>query len=140
YSALINDPIWTELNTVKMTALTAQIKQALIRDPVLREVREKVRVFDRLNHRKLFMVEDPGGQSCVIIGGRNLGDPYLTRSASFYHDGDVFFCTHQYPGIKNFTASANASLNQLKRDTADPVLGGNARTKVIRLGAARDFH
>lgn len=139
YRNFLNDPFWDELDTKKMTAITAEFIKAIDMDPELRDLRNKLRVANRLNHRKLFLVEEPGGESCAIIGGRNLGDSYLTNSASSFRDGDVFFCTHHLPADDTFMKEANASLDQIKFDKTDNVLGPSGHNVVIKIAVKPGF-
>ncbi len=55
------------------------------------------RVFNRLNHRKLFWVaesEKPDAKGCAILGGRNIGDHYLREDDNNFLDADLLTCTH----------------------------------------------
>ena len=49
---------------------------------------------NRLNHRKLFWVKTPAGNSCFLLGGRNLGDHYLTWHEDSFIDADIMICNH----------------------------------------------
>ncbi len=125
YEAILKDPAWLEVTPAKMTVITKALEAAFASNPDLRDVRDRIRVYNRLTHRKLFLVEQEG-QACVIIGGRNLGDHYLTGAKESYRDGDVFFCTQQNAAFENFMAAANKDLDQLISDRSDPVLGRGA--------------
>jgi phosphatidylserine/phosphatidylglycerophosphate/cardiolipin synthase-like enzyme len=154
YRDLLSDPFWEQFdpadrqgNAIKMAAITKAIISALEKDDVLRLVRNKLRVYNRLAHRKLFLVQEPpgpGSESCVIIGGRNLGDNYLTSGHGSYRDGDVFFCKRQVPTMNGFLRQANESLDQLrpgpKQDLSDPVLhstNSNVLKQVEKRGVER---
>jgi phosphatidylserine/phosphatidylglycerophosphate/cardiolipin synthase-like enzyme len=154
YRGLLNDPFWAQFNpedregnAIKMAAITKAIISALEKDDVLRVVRNKLRVYNRLTHRKLFLVQEPPGaasENCVIIGGRNLGDDYLTSSQGSYRDGDVFFCKRQVPTMDGFVRQANESLDQLKpgpkQDLSDPALNStdsNVLKQVEKGGVGR---
>src|SRR5690606_17920173 len=88
----------------------------------LREARENRSlyhlIFNRLNHRKLFYVESPTGETCFILGGRNLGDHYLhweMRTDSFV-DGDMLICDHHLDPNKkddNVVAQASESFDEI---------------------------
>jgi PLD-like domain len=154
YRDLLGDPFWAEFNpedregtAIKMAAITKAIISALEKVDVLRVVRNKLRIYNRLTHRKLFLVQEPSGsasESCVIIGGRNLGDNYLTSSEGSYRDGDVFFCKRQVPTVDAFLRQANESLDQLKpgpkQDLSDPALNStdsNVLKQVEKRGGRR---
>ena len=65
---------------------------------------------NRINHRKLFWVKTPGGQACFLLGGRNLGDHYLSWHDDSFLDADIMICNHYkadqkhlpYGGYKKF--------------------------------------
>jgi hypothetical protein len=135
YHSIINNEFWdqftpgrTKENREKMKLIRDAFIAALKDDSLLKLVREKLRVFNRLNHRKIFIVEDSSrfGDDCVIIGGRNLGDKYLTDGAESFRDGDVFFCRSQSPSMSAFLRQANESFEELmpgpRQDLSDPVL------------------
>lgn len=136
YRAILTDPFWSEMNAAKMRAVTVAIQKAIEGDPELKAVRANLRVFNRLNHRKLFLVQD-SGESCVIIGGRNLGDAYLTSKSDSYRDGDVFFCSKSDPSREKFFKDAQADLNQLEHPSNDPVLGPKAIAHTVLIRANR---
>ncbi|MGZ3721599.1 MAG: hypothetical protein ACXVA9_01630, partial [Bdellovibrionales bacterium] len=149
YRAILNDAFWTQFDSknpkqsiAKMKSINNAIIHALETDPELKDVRDKLRVFNRLNHRKLFMVQEPNGESCVIIGGRNLGDLYLTNGTlangtGTYRDGDIFFCKQQSPTSAQFFTEANASLDQLKTDPTDSVMKATGHVVVKLVKATR---
>ncbi|MGE0633684.1 MAG: phospholipase D-like domain-containing protein [Pseudobdellovibrionaceae bacterium] len=64
--------------------------------PRLGEFYRNSRVFNRLNHRKLFYVES-GDVKCMFLGGRNLGNHYLDWNVKGdeFMDVDVFSCNTQ---------------------------------------------
>jgi len=126
YRSILDDGFWSQFSqgdeaasVEKMTEINRAIVTALEKDPVLKNVRDKLRVYNRLNHRKLFLVQEPNGESCAIIGGRNLGDSYLTDGPGTFRDGDVFFCSEQVPTLQKFMTEANASMDSLKTDLKD---------------------
>lgn len=93
----------------------------------LGEFYKQARYFNRLNHRKLFLVEN-AGRRCMFLGGRNLGDHYLTwdRHHDEFMDADVFICNSHLDGQsgdREVTAQAVNSFNELfvNRDKFDPV-------------------
>lgn len=100
----------------------------------------QVRVFNRLNHRKLFWVESQG-ETCMILGGRNLGDHYLQwdRHHDEFMDGDVLICDqHLKTGDENVLEQARASFTQLweNQDQEDPV---NVRPVLTTIAKNFDF-
>lgn len=143
YHSIINNEFWDQFtpgrsreNREKMRLIRDAFILALKDDALLKVVREKVRIFNRLNHRKLFIVEDSSrfGDDCVIIGGRNLGDKYLTDGTGSFRDGDLFFCRSQVPSMNVFLRQANESFEELipgaRQDLSDPVLN-NANSNVL---------
>ena len=91
---------------------------------VLGKFYQQSRYFNRLNHRKLFWVESQG-RSCMILGGRNLGDHYLTwdRHHDEFMDGDVLICNqHLKQGDRAVTEQGRGSFDQLwfNKDLEDP--------------------
>jgi phosphatidylserine/phosphatidylglycerophosphate/cardiolipin synthase-like enzyme len=139
YRKLINDPFWNEVNEDKMTEITKAAIEALRRDPELSVVREKVRSYNRLNHRKLFLVETSPGEGCVIIGGRNLGDHYLTDAKDSFHDADVFVCSHHAPAARRLLTEAGASFEDLVHNTHDPMLEDSAPVGIRSVRANPDY-
>lgn len=121
--ALIADPIWSELSVDQMRNVTKAIQHAITTNNVLKYVRAQIREFNRLNHRKIFLVENPDGTSCGIIGGRNLGDHYLTNKPDSYFDGDVLTCSRQSSEIPAYHAAIAASFQDLLADRTDPAIG-----------------
>lgn len=92
---------------------------------VLSDFYREARLFNRLNHRKLFWVEYQG-QSCFLMGGRNLGDHYLTwgRKKDEFMDGDVLICNHHLSSRdENVILQAQNSFDELwlNRDLEDPL-------------------
>jgi phosphatidylserine/phosphatidylglycerophosphate/cardiolipin synthase-like enzyme len=143
YHSILNNEFWDQFtpgkskeNKEKMRVIRDAFIAALKDDPLLKLVREKIRIFNRLNHRKLFIVEDSSrfGDDCVIIGGRNLGDKYLTDGAGSFRDGDVFFCRSQVPSMEVFLRQANESFEELipgpRQDLSDPILS-NPNSNVL---------
>lgn len=83
-----------EISAVLGAALD-RVQQRVNDHPDLRKGYEAARKFNRLNHRKLFLVDDAQKQGCMFLGGRNLGDHYLTwqDKGDNFVDSDVFFCS-----------------------------------------------
>lgn len=86
-----------------------------------------VRIFNRLNHRKLFFVSYDN-QSCMFVGGRNLGDHYLTWGRHHDHpsfmDADVLVCSHHLTERDNdvFAEARNSFLELWNNsDKQDPL-------------------
>lgn len=82
YAATMQDMIWGFL---------AKLQNDDFLGPFYAEARK----FNRLNHRKLFYVAF-AGRSCMMLGGRNVGDHYLTwgRHGDEWIDSDVLLCNH----------------------------------------------
>lgn len=144
YKEILNDPFWAQfdpstpnVSIAKMKAVSGGIKSLLLTDPVLKEVRNKLRVFNRLNHRKLFTVQEPSGETCIIVGGRNLGDDYLTTSKTSFRDGDIFLCSRHVQNAQALFKQANDSLDSLKSDTNDPAVKDKVPTKTLLLKATK---
>ncbi len=108
---------------------------------------------NRLNHRKLFLVEKTvKGKKvgCMILGGRNLGDHYLswTTKGDQFLDSDVVLCKHHLSDIEERKyrtfESAKESFNDLwnaKKERIN-VNGGSTvayRSIVHKIPARRDF-
>jgi phosphatidylserine/phosphatidylglycerophosphate/cardiolipin synthase-like enzyme len=144
YRSILDDPFWSQFSqgneaasVEKMKEINAAIVTALAKDPVLKDVRDKLRVYNRLNHRKLFIVQEPNGDSCAIVGGRNLGDSYLTNGPGTFRDGDVFFCSEQVPTLQKFMTEANASMDSLKTDLKDSAVNPPLKSVVRSIRATR---
>ena len=78
---------------------------------------------NRLNHRKLFWVRYPEStrrplrNSCMVLGGRNLGDHYLSWHVDSFLDSDIFICRHMADQHdEDVTAKAAESFDQLWND------------------------
>lgn len=135
---LLRAPFWNEVNLVKMTEITQATQRALNVDPELSSVRAKIRAFNRLNHRKLFIV-DQDGLNCTIIGGRNLGDHYLTDSPDSFHDADVFLCSSLSEDAKDFGVEANASFEELTAGGRDPMLRNSSSVLISKVRANPNY-
>jgi len=86
-----------------------------------------IRLFNRLNHRKLFWVSYKDDQ-CMFVGGRNLGDHYLTwgrhEEEPSFMDADVLVCSqHLTADDQPVLQLAKASFEQLfnNQDLEDPL-------------------
>src|SRR5262249_24877536 len=99
------------------------------------DLRDRLRVWNRLNHRKLFLVEE-NGQTCAIIGGRNLGDSYLTSHNGSFHDGDLCFCGEKE---SDFMKDAHPDLDELKFDTSDRVIDQVGKTVLHEVPVRRGY-
>ena len=69
---------------------------------------------NRLNHRKLFWVRTPKGQACFLLGGRNLGDHYLTwhTGGDSFLDSDIMICNHYQQDAKELPYASAAEFNK----------------------------
>jgi phosphatidylserine/phosphatidylglycerophosphate/cardiolipin synthase-like enzyme len=122
YKMFITSPVWTQLDTGKAQMFTAALEAGVKDDKQaggLGEAFDALRVYNRLNHRKIFLIRDASGEGCATIGGRNLGDHYLTTRPDSFHDGDVLLCSHLQSGIGDYLDKVEKSFDDLKTDTSD---------------------
>lgn len=138
YDKMILDPIWDSISTEKMRRLLPRIEARFRTDPVFRPLSVKLRRHNRINHRKLFLVESQG-LGCMILGGRNLGDHYLIEDKDSFLDGDLLVCRHQSAEIDSVIDAGVSSFEGLKNDLADPYLGSLDDNKVIRIRANKNY-
>jgi phosphatidylserine/phosphatidylglycerophosphate/cardiolipin synthase-like enzyme len=75
----------------------------------------------------------------MFLGGRNLGDHYLTDSKDSFLDGDVMLCRHQGAKIAYTFDSAKASFEELKHDLEDPILTASSDNTVHEIPADPNF-
>jgi phosphatidylserine/phosphatidylglycerophosphate/cardiolipin synthase-like enzyme len=154
YRNVLKSPFWSQMDAVKAQQLTEVIRQALLTDKfdvehpgqvALFEVFKKIRMFNRLNHRKLFLVEEADkSNACAFIGGRNLGDKYLLNSKDSFHDGDVLVCAHHLnreatTSSEDFFKDIHESFNELRDDTTDPILGGEGVSPVRKVLSSTQY-
>ncbi len=121
YEDILLNPLWDHVPAARLRNTTSRIEERFHRDPVFGPVIKEVRRYNRLNHRKLFFVENKG-EACMILGGRNLGPHYLENEEGSYFDGDMLLCSHHSGGAEAALASAGVSFDDLIRDTSDPFL------------------
>jgi phosphatidylserine/phosphatidylglycerophosphate/cardiolipin synthase-like enzyme len=117
-----------DLNKVKSQSigkLYARLKVRFDANPGLVAFYEHIRRFNRLNHRKLFLVETRAGEGCMFLGGRNLGDHYLAAHHDSFLDGDVLYCRHHGEASKDVLNEGSDSFDELKNSLADDVLGND---------------
>lgn len=100
---------------------------------------KNIRRFNRLNHRKLFLVESPGKQGCFFLGGRNLGDHYLAWHHDSFIDGDVLYCKQHDRHSADLMADAKASFKEVLEMTNDAVLNSNEDAPVRQVVAMAGF-
>jgi phosphatidylserine/phosphatidylglycerophosphate/cardiolipin synthase-like enzyme len=142
YKKLMLDPFWKQMDVSKMKVITDELQKAFLQDKggangvSIKEVYGAIRTFNRLNHRKMFLVETADGSSgCAFIGGRNLGDHYLKNSEHSFHDGDVLVCKHHLEnaedGGDSLFASINQSFAELRDNEQDP--GNPDKKSPVRL-------
>jgi phosphatidylserine/phosphatidylglycerophosphate/cardiolipin synthase-like enzyme len=120
-----NSKIINKVKAEKVRPLLYNIVKRVQSHPVLGQFYQQARYFNRLNHRKLFWVESQG-RSCMFMGGRNIGDHYLTwgRDDHEFMDGDVLFCNqHMKSGDANVMAQSRESFDQIfeNKDLEDPL-------------------
>jgi phosphatidylserine/phosphatidylglycerophosphate/cardiolipin synthase-like enzyme len=150
YRNVLKSPFWSQMDADKAQRLTEVIRQALLTDKgdvnhpdrvALFEVFKKIRMFNRLNHRKLFLVESADkGNICAFIGGRNLGDKYLLNTKDSFHDGDVLVCSHHLSSdatnsAVEFFKRTHDSFNDLRDNTTDPILGDEGISPVRKVSS-----
>jgi phosphatidylserine/phosphatidylglycerophosphate/cardiolipin synthase-like enzyme len=119
--ALVNDPAWPQLSPNMISTAVEDIHNTMKKDGLLGPLLVEIRKYNRLNHKKMFLVETEPGVGCLIIGGRNLSDSYLANKAKSFHDTDVMVC--KSAGItQNETAftEAHESFRRLLEDHMDP--------------------
>lgn len=105
-----------------INALLERLKARFKERPELVAFYEHSRRFNRLNHRKLWLVESPAKQGCIFLGGRNLGDHYLAWHRDSFIDGDVLYCRHHQRSEKDIVDLAGDSFDELYTSLRDDVL------------------
>lgn len=134
---VMRDPIWSGLRAGDVRGFIPGIDQRFRKDPVFARLIGVIRRYNRLNHRKLFMVEN-GDDGCLFVGGRNLGDHYLVDEPGSFYDGDVYLCRGQ--GADAVFERARASFEDLKTNSADPFLGAeNHDNQILKIPVRRDY-
>lgn len=133
YDRMILDPIWDKVSPQKLREILLKIEARFQADPVFRPLAVELRRFNRISHRKLFVVEHQG-EGCMILGGRNLGDHYFLEEKGAFMDGDVLTCRHHGGGIESAMNDAVASFEELKSERSDPYVG---RVDDNRIGRVR---
>lgn len=142
YKSLLTDSFWAEMTVEKMQVFTEALKNAILYDKSpggLADVFLNIRRYNRLNHRKLFLVREPNGEGCAIIGGRNLGDHYLTGGAGHFHDGDVMVCSKIGDSGQTYLGEVEASFTELKVDTSDWMLGPDQLSGVRKVQPIQNY-
>lgn len=133
YLSILRNPIWQKLEGSDMRALNQRLQEILRNDSELSVVASHLREYNRLNHRKIMLL-DGKTRHCAILGGRNFGDHFLRNDADSYLDGDIAICNnHQGLPPEEWT-KLEASLNELTRESLDPLAQGpsrNAKTNLI---------
>ena len=130
FNKVIENPLIQRTTVDQFSTVVNAVKTAIYEDPQLNYVRQKIRAFNRLNHRKLFYVES-GGRACAFIGGRNLGDHYLLTNGESYHDGDVFTCGSKT--TDSIFADLTDSFDELKEPSEDLMSGQGVVSRPRRL-------
>ena len=136
FDRVVRDPLWDSLTAERLRAVLPRLERRFRNDSEFARIIEVVRRYNRLNHRKLFLVES-GNEGCLLLGGRNLGDHYLAEGKDSFYDGDVLLCRGQ-GGDAAFDA-AKESFEELKRDRDDPFLGRPGDNRIIRVAANPRF-
>lgn len=140
YRDLLHAPLWEKLSADEIKALIPQVVSAFASDSELMSLRREFRRANRLNHRKLFLVESSdSGVRCMLLGGRNIGDEYLESNDSNFNDGDVFLCGHHGAGAEDTLQLASNSFESLKSDESDPVLGLDRDNSVRKITAVPNY-
>lgn len=133
YQSFLHDPIWSKMSAEKIKQTLPRIVEAFKKDPEMSRLHAAFHRFNRLNHRKLFLVQSADGQdACMLLGGRNLGDHYLQNTSLSYLDGDVMLCRNQGGEQSSAIDQAIASFEELKNEKSDAVLG-LANDNIVRL-------
>lgn len=128
-----------KINPVDLGRLIAKMKERFNARPDLVAFYENIRRFNRLNHRKLFLVEAPSGDACMFLGGRNLGDHYLAWHHDSFIDGDVLYCRHHGASAADPIKQGAASFNELKQSLRDDVLGKDNDAATTTYAVKPDF-
>lgn len=137
---LIKDPIWDEATGPQLKNTLDLLSKQIFADPDLAPTFQSIRHFNRLNHRKLFLVEAPNGAGCFFLGGRNLGDFYLTEQDTSYFDGDLLLCTHQGADAKQAYDDAKKSFADLLTNKADAFFRlPNADVQIVDIPVRQDY-
>jgi PLD-like domain len=120
WQAMVNDPIWDQASGDQLKkvvdSLTGQLNRST--DDIGQSV-YALRRYNRLNHRKLFLVQSPSGAGCFVLGGRNLGDDYLSGQPTSFFDGDLLLCTHHGADAATAFQQAKDSFKDLVSNHAD---------------------
>lgn len=118
----ISQSLTLKLTPAQINQVISKVGEKFRSNDVLMEAYQKGREFNRLNHRKLFLVQDENGEGCAFIGGRNLGDHYLSWSDDSHEfvDSDILFCSHHKTEYdEDVMAQANASFDELLTDKSE---------------------
>lgn len=114
WRSFLNSDFWNDVDLAKLKKINSAVQHALNEDPALSVLNGKIRAQNRLNHRKLFIVENAaGGDACALVGGRNLGDHYLTDGKDSYYDADVLVCTNHGDEAAKIISEANVSFDRM---------------------------
>ncbi|MGZ3657667.1 MAG: phospholipase D-like domain-containing protein [Bdellovibrionota bacterium] len=139
YAEILGNPAWDKIPSAKFKPALSRILARLQSDPAFHTTYEVLRRYNRIQHRKLFIVES-GFEGCLIMGGRNLGDPYLTDGPGTFIDGDVLLCRNQ-PGDAGLAVTdAIESFENLKNDRNDGVLKKSNDLAITTIQKNPNFH
>jgi phosphatidylserine/phosphatidylglycerophosphate/cardiolipin synthase-like enzyme len=134
YVSMVGDSVWDAIDAGRLKAALPRIAKRFKADPVFSRLGAEIRRFNRLNHRKMFLVQSADGkEGCLMLGGRNLGDSYLYGTSLSFIDGDAFICRHQSPEIDQAINEAVASFKDLKTNTSDPMLNAVKDNHIIKI-------
>ncbi|MCB9073900.1 MAG: hypothetical protein H6623_09780 [Bdellovibrionaceae bacterium] len=147
YANIVDNSLWSELDVEKAKIVAKTVNDSFLHDKgngkiSLKDVYNNIRRYNRLNHRKLFLVESADKSTgCTFIGGRNLGDHYLKATKESFHDGDVLLCRHHTSSeeSQSFFTSVNTSFDQLRDDTQDPFIPGKNESPVRQVEANNKY-
>ena len=124
YEDFLDDSFWDKITAPKLRVVLSRVEKQILADPEFSHLIQVIRRFNRLNHRKLFLVEnEKSSEGCMFVGGRNLGDLYLADNADSFFDGDVLLCRHhQDSGDRSAIDQGTDSFTGLVTDESDPFL------------------
>lgn len=132
YENILMDPLWAQLSNEKVQELLPKIEARFHADAVFGPFGEMFRRYNRITHRKLFLVEH-NGEGCMILGGRNLGDHYLADSATSFYDGDMLICRHHGAQASATLDGGVASFRELLTDLSDEYIGKRSDNKIFHV-------
>jgi phosphatidylserine/phosphatidylglycerophosphate/cardiolipin synthase-like enzyme len=115
YHDLLADPVWDKVPPAVLRPALSRFVARLENDPAMKPVYAALNRYNRVQHRKIFIVENES-DGCILLGGRNLGDAYLTDVPTSFLDGDVFLCRNHGADASRGVDEAIASFENLRSD------------------------